>query len=159
MVTDDKLLSAIDEARVLGYFKAFCEKNEEISAKQRLRNIFFSAQNKESAVKALFSNELGIKLSAKEGKRMNMLVEAFLKKSTFRRTITKEEKQFLLKRQQYQCVFCKKEIDLNSHTDHILPFKYVGDELEDNLQMLCEHCNKSKNARLDYEIRLLLHIL
>ncbi|MFR7935942.1 MAG: HNH endonuclease [Clostridium perfringens] len=34
---------------------------------------------------------------------------------------------------------CKREINnKNSHVDHIIPFKMVGDELDENLQLLCE---------------------
>lgn len=157
MVTDDKLLVAVKEAQILGYFKIFCEKYGETTLKQRLRNIFSRVPDKANAVKNLFFNEFHLQLSDCEAERMAHLIEAFLRKSAFRRMITREERLALLKKQQFRCRFCGRPIDLTSHADHMIPFKFVGDELEDNLQMLCGHCNRSKNASLDYEIRFLLH--
>lgn len=159
MITEDKLQTAMNEAKILGYFKTFCEKYREVASKQKLRNTFSRVWDKENVVKNLFSNEFNIQLSDSEARRMELLIEAFLKKSTFRRPITRDEKLILLKKQHFQCSFCGRKIDLSSHADHIIPFKFVGDELKDNLQMLCEHCNSSKNASLDYEIRFLLHTI
>lgn len=159
MDTNEKLLFAIDEARVLGYFNSFCEKNESNQSRQRLRNILSRATDKENAIKSLLQNEQNIHLSDIEVKRMQMLIEAYLRKSKYRKSISKDTKLFLLNRQENKCCFCGAKIDMSAHADHIVPFKLVGDELENNLQMLCEHCNESKNASIDYEIRFLLHTL
>ncbi len=156
---NDKILSAIDEARLLGLFKSFCEKNESVSSKQRLRNIISRAPDKENAVKSIFQNEMDVSLADSEVKRMYCLIKAFLSKSALRKNIHAETKRDLLKKQNYKCKLCGSVIDLNSHTDHIVPFKYVGDELNENLQMLCEHCNKSKNASIDYEVKALLKLV
>lgn len=49
----------------------------------------------------------------------------------------------------YTCAHCggkfrKQDIDV----DHILPKKYGGGDGLDNLQCLCKHCNRSKQAKL-----------
>lgn len=159
MGTNDKILSAIEEATVLGWFKSFCEKNNTTVAKQRLRNILSRAQDKPNAIRALFLNEMKVELNEEQAQRMYYLVEAFLKKSTYRRPVSADIKQQLLVEQKQSCKMCGKSIDLSAHADHIVPFKYVGDELDNNFQMLCSHCNEAKNASIDYEIRFMLHIV
>ena len=49
----------------------------------------------------------------------------------------------------YYCVKCgrsfrKGDMDI----DHILPQKYGGNDSEVNLQCICKHCNRSKQASL-----------
>lgn len=49
----------------------------------------------------------------------------------------------------YTCVRCRRsfrkgDVDI----DHILPQKYGGGDGLDNLQCMCKHCNRSKQADL-----------
>lgn len=153
-----KILTAVDEAILLGYFKSFCEKNDDVSSKQRLRNIISRAKNGSGAIKALFLNEMQVELSDEQSLIIYELIVAYLKKSNYRKTVSNDVKRRLLVKQSNKCKFCGCEIDLSAHADHVVPFKYVGDELPDNFQMLCSHCNEVKNASIDYEIKVLLHI-
>ena len=53
-----------------------------------------------------------------------------------------------------KCAICNCEIDENSsHLDHIVPFKMVGDELENNLQLLCGECNLSKSGSINFYLK------
>ena len=158
MVIHKKLLSAVDEAMLLSYFKAFCDGNTDDVAKQRLRNILARATNKENAIRALFFNMMQIELSEEQSQRMVELVCANLRKSNYRKNIPEEKKRQLLMKQSNRCNFCGCEIGLCAHSDHIIPFKYVGDELQDNLQMLCSRCNLSKGSSIDYQIKVLLNL-
>lgn len=50
----------------------------------------------------------------------------------------------------YKCVKCgrsyrKGDMDI----DHIIPKKYGGSDSEYNLQCICKHCNRSKQASLN----------
>lgn len=153
---EKKLTTAIEEAKILGKFKSFCEKNENPSSQNRLRNIISRTQNKENTIKSIFINEMKMELTDEQAERMLELVVAFLKKSNFRKPIPASVKTELLRKQNYKCNFCDCKINLSDHADHIVPFKYVGDELQNNLQMLCSHCNKSKSSNIDYEIKMLL---
>lgn len=90
---------------------------------------------------------------------MHTLVQAFLAKSTYRKPISDETRKRLLEAQHYSCAICGQSIDMHAHADHIVPFAYVGDELPDNLQMLCAHCNEAKRESIDYQIRYLLNTL
>lgn len=158
MSLQKKILSAIDEATLLRNFKLFCEKNNDILSKQRLRNIISRAKNGNGAIKSIFINQMQVELSDEQSQRMYDLIVAYLNKSNYRKSIPIEEKKRLLAKQNNKCRFCGCNIDLSAHADHIVPFKYVGDELNENFQMLCSHCNEEKGASIDYEIRVLLHI-
>lgn len=154
---NDVLLDAINEARVLGAFKQFCE--DYSNDKQKLRNILANSTDKENTVTVMAKRDYGFELDCDQARRMLNLLTAFLKKSSFRKTITIEIREKLLNHQNYECAFCHKTIDLAAHADHIVPFKYVGDELQDNLQMLCTSCNEKKNDSLDYQIKVLLKLV
>ncbi|WP_022778283.1 HNH endonuclease [Butyrivibrio sp. AE3009] len=157
----DELLSAVEEAQTLGYFKSFCDKNCSPSAKQRIRNIISRASNKSSCIKGLFKNEINVDLTDSQTDWMLSLVTAFINKSTYRKAISDQTKVQLLKSQTYKCNICNATINIHAHADHIVPFKYVGDELNENhnLQMLCSKCNEAKNASIDYQIKYLLKLV
>ena len=112
-----------------------------------------------NSIMKLVEREYGETLSDEKIDRLLLLVNAFLNKSSFRKVIDDSIRIKLLNQQNYKCAFCGKKIDINSHADHIVPFKYVGDELENNLQMLCSNCNEKKNDSIDYQIRYLLKIV
>ncbi len=152
-------MNAIDEAKLLGYFKSLCEyysSNEQVS---KIRDIMALSSNKQYTIKQIVKRICNEELSDDNANRMVELVNAFLRKSDFRKTIPNEIKNRLLINQDFKCAFCHNRIDISSHADHIVPFKYVGDELENNLQMLCSSCNTKKNASIDYEIRVLLNLV
>ena len=66
-----------------------------------------------------------------------------------RRAIPPAMRHEVFKRGGYKCVECgSTNKDSVLHVDHILPVsRRGGDELE-NLQILCERCNKSKSVRV-----------
>ncbi len=158
MNTKEKIRSVLDDVTVLCLFQRFCEKNNDVIAKQRLRNILSRSDDKRKTMKIMFVNEMRADLTDEAAERMRVLVEAFLKKSSYRKSISADTRIRLLKKQHFKCRFCKKDIDRRAHVDHIVPFRLVGDELQDNLQMLCQHCNEAKKASVDYEIKYLLHM-
>ena len=156
---DEKINNSIHEAIFLSYFKAFCQKNSNSQRKRRVRNILSNSNNKCDCIYNIFKNELSVEFNKKESSRMLELVTAYLNKSTYRKKIPQSIKHKLLDSQDFKCSICGAEIDIDSHADHIIPFKLVGDELKNNLQMLCEKCNSSKNASIDYQIRFLLKLI
>lgn len=49
----------------------------------------------------------------------------------------------------YKCIKCGKSFRKGDmDIDHIIPKKYGGSDLEINLQCICKHCNRSKQASL-----------
>ena len=86
------------------------------------------------------------KIGKEEIELVKKLIRAYLQKSNFRISISDDQKNEILNKQYFKCNICKKNINLsNCHIDHIIPFKYVGDELDNNCQALCRNCNWSKN--------------
>lgn len=81
---------------------------------------------------------------------------AFYRKKEHRIIYPEKIRRDLLHQQQGRCAICGCPIDIKSELDHIIPWKYVGDELEDNLQLLCFKCNRSKKASPLYQLRMLL---
>ncbi|MGL4741613.1 MAG: HNH endonuclease [Sarcina sp.] len=49
----------------------------------------------------------------------------------------------------YKCVRCKKKFRKKDiDVDHIIPKRYGGSDKLYNLQAMCKHCNRSKQASL-----------
>lgn len=53
----------------------------------------------------------------------------------------------LMKRQKGKCVVCKADIKNKYHVDHVMPLFLGGSNDVKNIQLLCQHCNTSKQAR------------
>lgn len=155
----EKISSNINDAIILGYFKSFCDNHSSVNGKQRLRNMLRNSTNNTKTIARIFHYEMKIELNEAECNRMGQLVDSFLNKSTYRKKIDDSEKKILLHSQSSCCAICKSVIDIHAHADHIVPFKYVGDELAENIQMLCSCCNKKKNANIDYQIKYLLKLV
>ena len=155
-IYDLKMNSLVEEARLLGRFKAFCENNSSVAAKQRIRNIYNNSSDASATTYSLICNELQVSLSTEECKRMRELIAAYLSKNEHRLKIPDSVTKKLLNDQNDKCAICEGHVDEHSHVDHIVPFKYVGDKLNNNYQLLCDKCNLKKNASLDYQIRFML---
>lgn len=155
---DAKLIEAISEARILGLFKMFCDKNATKALEQRIRNIYSRTYDPIGTTKKIFANEYGEMISDFYANRLFDLIMAFLRKSEYRKPIGNELKKSLLQNQCYHCAICECDIDSHAHADHIVPFKFVGDELASNLQMLCADCNLKKNDSIDYQIKFMLRL-
>ena len=153
------LINTLQETRNLGLFKAFCKKNSSKDAQQRIRNIYSHTNDPIETTKNIFSNEFSETLSDSNANRLYVLITSYLKKSIYRKSIGDSLKKSLLQNQYHHCAICGCDIDMHAHIDHIVPFKFVGDELANNLQMLCTDCNLKKNASLDYQIRFLLKLI
>lgn len=154
-----QIKNAIQEAVNLGRFKSFCDKNVTGEAKRKIRKIYHYTVNPIETTQNMFKNEFDVTISDAEAERLFTLISAFLNKSAYRKAIGNAIKKSLLQSQLHHCAICGCDIDMHAQVDHIVPFKLVGDELENNLQMLCTECNLKKNASLDYQVRFLLKLL
>ena len=77
------------------------------------------------------------------------LIESLRKKSTKdkrSRTIPQNVKDKVWNRDGGKCVKCGS--NKNLEFDHIIPFSKGGANTYRNLQLLCEHCNRSKSAKI-----------
>ncbi|MEB4869037.1 HNH endonuclease signature motif containing protein [Priestia megaterium] len=84
-------------------------------------------------------------------------LKAYYEKSNTRYPLSIEKKLSILNNQDNVCLICKSNIDLdNSHFDHVIAFKWVGDELESNFQALCPTCNLEKGTNSFYHLKAYL---
>jgi len=87
---------------------------------------------------------------------MGQWLLAFYRKKDYRIKYPQKVRTDLLHQQKCRCAICGCAITESADLDHIIPWIYVGDELRDNLQLLCYHCNRSKKASPLYQLRMLL---
>jgi len=62
-----------------------------------------------------------------------------------RRRVTPEIRRRILERDNYACQSCDSEDVLE--IDHVIPISRGGSSDDDNLQVLCAFCNRSKGAK------------
>ena len=109
--------------------------------------------------KGIVARYVGCTLEDEEYERIYIMLRAFFnKKEKDNRTVYPDGlKTRLLKEQKGMCPYCGKKIDIsNSHLDHIIPWEFVGDELDNNYQMLCSRCNEQKGTSSFFELSMLL---
>ena len=147
------------DARLLGIFKSICDKNSSSSNRKRLQNILALTNNKQETIKLIVDREYGISIDNYSANKLIELLDAFFSKSSFRKKVEQGMKKKLLIDQNNRCAICNCDISNEYHLDHIIPFKYVGDCLENNWQLLSTHCNEKKGASIDYEIKYLLNLV
>ena len=142
---------------LLGVFETICKEITKQNLKVHEKEKFRTSPNKLLATKHLVSKYVGCKLSEDEYFYLMNLFIAFFNKDNIRKIYDKKYRQNLLSKQNNKCIICNKNINISSsHLDHIVPWSYVGDELSDNYQMLCESCNAKKNNSIWYEMAMLL---
>lgn len=141
------LLSVFEE--IYNYLEK--ENNKEL-LKSKLRK-----GNSEVIIRDLIDSHISMSLEEEEYKYINMLIIAYLRKKDIRKRYDEDDKSRLLIKQNYKCDVCHCKINLkDSHVDHIIPFKMVGDELSNNYQLLCEQCNYNKSASLNYYLKTIV---
>lgn len=87
---------------------------------------------------------------------MGQWLLAFYRKKDTRIIHPPKVREELLHQQHCRCAICDCTITADDELDHIIPWKYVGDELANNLQLLCFNCNRSKKASPLFQLRMLL---
>ena len=106
---------------------------------------YFSCSNIE-ATKKIVKKVCHCSLPETDLEWMMKCITAFFNKDSKRRGFSIEEKNAILNIQDNKCAICGNKIDISSlHMDHIIPWDYVGDRLEKNIQGLCSKCNHSKS--------------
>lgn len=53
--------------------------------------------------------------------------------------------------QNNKCVYCKTDISITFHVDHIIPLAKGGTHEPNNIQILCPTCNLRKSDKLDFK--------
>ena len=123
------------------------------------KKVFFSTADDTTATKKVIDRACKCKLSESDTLWMKNCIKAFFTKSSLRETIPQDVKESLLCLQHNKCAICGKEITLQTlHVDHIIPWDYVGDKLDNNYQGLCKDCNLAKSNHVAITVtNLILH--
>ncbi|SQC06499.1 HNH endonuclease [Clostridium perfringens] len=141
---------------LLSVFEEIYNYLEKDNNKQILKNQLRKGESSYT-IKQMINNHIYMNLGEKEYKFLIKLIIAYLRKKEKRQKYDKEEKKRLLFEQENKCNICKREINnKNSHVDHIIPFKMVGDELDENLQLLCEECNLNKSGSINFYLKTIV---
>ena len=143
---------------ILGVFEAICKdiKKNNTKIDEKVRFMRYS-NDKIAATKNIVRRYVGCDLSKTEYIKLSELLTAFFRAGDPRKKFDDNFRESLIEKQNYKCAICGKNISSqNSHLDHIIPWDYVGDNLNDNYQMLCETCNTRKGTSTYFEISMLL---
>ena len=142
---------------ILGVFEALCKDIKKSHTKIEEKEKYRKSNDKIAVTKRIVKKYVGCHLYNEDYERLSLLLRAFFSKTNKRKRFDFEYKKKLVEIQNCKCNICGKKISVkDSHLDHIIPWDYVGDELEDNYQMLCETCNKRKGTAAYFEISMML---
>lgn len=142
----------LTQTLLLALFEKICNSlNDDNSLKVQFSTLLRARDNEALALISYCNTHYNVNLDLEQANLLYSWISCYFRKSSTRKTYSPEYKKQLLEQQNFMCNCCNKEIQFtNSHLDHTIPWTYVGDELEDNLQMLCIDCNSSKNKSTSY---------
>ena len=101
-------------------------------------------------LKAIIFKEMKITLNDEQTERILVLLKAYFRRGSVRTKL--DVSSGLYNKQGGKCNICNCDISASYCIDHIIPFKYVGDQLDNNYQLLCNNCNQAKKANVFYEL-------
>lgn len=143
---------------ILGVFEVICKdiKKNGNKTEEKVRFMKYS-NDKIAATKNIVKRYVGCTLSENEYIKLSELLIAFFRAGTPRKNFDNSFRENLIRQQNCKCAICGKNISSHdSHLDHIVPWNYVGDNLDNNYQMLCEICNTRKGTSTYFEMSMLL---
>lgn len=122
-----------------------------------MRKIYFRSSNDIDAIKQIVQNVCHLSLPEQDLEWLNNCVKAFMNKKTHRNQLSSALRRELWNQQGKKCSICGKEISAEEgHVDHIVPWDYVGDELDNNYQVLCSDCNLHKSNHVALAVHSLI---
>ena len=122
-----------------------------------VKKIYHRNINDIDAIKQIVQNVCHLSLPEQDLEWLNKCVKAFMKKKPHRKQFSNALRQELWNKQDKRCRICGKEILAeDGHIDHIVPWDYVGDELDNNYQVLCPDCNLHKSNHVALAILSLI---
>lgn len=162
LLSNDKIRDEYKKTFLLNLFKKLCVKmNRDETFKMKIRTLYRQTHDKSLTTQVIIQKIFEFEIGKEDAQKVSKWIDAYLKKGSKRRTISKELKEELCKKQNWKCMVCGEDLDKDGsriHVDHIIPWSLVGDELENNYQVLCETCNESKSASIDYLFKNLLNL-
>ena len=122
-----------------------------------MKKIYYRNAKDIDAIKQIVQNVCHLSLSETDLEWLNSCIKAFMKKKPNRKQQSSTLRTELWNRQGKKCRICgKKILAEEGHVDHIVPWDYVGDELENNYQVLCSDCNLHKSNHVSLTVHSLI---
>lgn len=116
--------------------------------KESIDCIEYSSFHKEAQVCNWCANVVANVFSMKHsGQYLTWPNEPLTSKYRSRKRISAKTRKFVFERDSYRCVKCSSFVDLQ--IDHIYPHILGGSDELDNLQTLCQSCNRIKKAKVE----------
>lgn len=163
ILADSEIREEYKKAVLLNIFRKIwlkCEKDP--SFKKKFYSLLRESTSKVKTIKGIILKETKIDLVEEDVLIIEDWINAYQRKKTNRKGFSREFKLNLVSQQNGICPLCGNLLpdDISKiNVDHIIPWIYVGDELENNYKALCEHCNKSKGANILYVFNKLINLI
>ncbi|MEW4329177.1 HNH endonuclease signature motif containing protein [Rossellomorea marisflavi] len=153
----EDLLGKMYENMLLSVFETICLEMKDNSVRKAVLSNIRKASHPELYVQRLAFEMSCCDLSNDECNKLLGWLVAYFRKSGIRKKYPKSVRDGLLIQQDFKCNICGKDIGTNkSELDHIIPWDYVGDEIADNLQLLCCNCNERKGKSIYFQLNMYL---
>ncbi len=160
MTTTEQIKEEYRKTFLLNIFKKLCKKmNKDSQYRNKTLKLFRQSYDTIETTQIIVKKEFNCDLDKEESLKIHKWLTAYFKKSPSRKIIPQETKFYLYEKQKGLCVICGESLGniwSEIHVDHIIPWVLVGDELDDNYQLLCDTCNQCKSSRTDYIFNSLL---
>ncbi len=156
-IEESVFLEKLYRALLLSVFEVVCKEIKKQGVKTMEKENFRKFKNKVIPTRGIVARYAGCQLPDEDYAEMARLLTAFFRTGSPRKKFQDDYREQLIKRQAGQCAICHAPITAKgAHLDHIVPWEYVGDNLEDNYQMLCGICNQRKGTAAYFEFSMLL---
>lgn len=156
-INEDSFYEKLHRTLLLGVFEVICKEIKKYNTKIVEKERFRKYKDKIVPTKKIVKQYTGCKLSSDDYKDLSTLLAAYFRTGDPRQKHDDAYREHLTKMQNGKCAVCQRSITSQSaHLDHIVPWDYVGDNLENNYQMLCETCNERKGTATYFEFSMLL---
>ena len=154
LINVNEIKNEYKKAFLMNIFRKMCVRfNNNHDKKNSFIRVYRESFNKINTIKILVEKEINYSISNDDAILLNKWFYAYISKNDTRKKLPQDLKNELFAKQKGKCLSCGEPLSKDwskIHIDHIIPFKLVGDELEDNYQLLCENCNECKSCKTDY---------
>jgi len=157
-INEEVLYNAVHKDILESVLSEICEyMKENDSSYISIKKIYYRSADDIEAIRQIVRNICHLSLPKNDLEWLNNCVKAFMKKKTHRKQFSNALRQELWNKQGRKCRICGKEILVeDGHIDHVVPWDYVGDELDNNYQVLCTDCNLHKSNHVALAVHLLI---
>lgn len=142
---------------LLGVFEVVCKEMKKQNTKAEEKERFRKYNDKIVPTKKMVKKYAGCQLTDDDYAELATLLTAHFRTGDPRKKFEEAFRERLTEQQNGKCAICKIRIsEKSAHLDHVIPWDYVGDNLDGNYQMLCETCNERKGTATYFEFSMLL---